>query len=69
MICAQGRRIPRARGVRTQICGGDSGGPLVADTSAGVRQVGVVSYAGLFCGDSFTPSSYARVSDALDFIN
>jgi len=69
MICAQGRKIPRARGVRTQICGGDSGGPLVADTPAGVRQMGVVSYAGLFCGDSFTPSSYARVADALDFIN
>jgi secreted trypsin-like serine protease len=69
MICAQGRRIPRARGLRTQICGGDSGGPLVADTPAGVRQVGVVSYAGLFCGDSFTPSVYARVADALDFIN
>jgi secreted trypsin-like serine protease len=69
MICAQGRRIPRARGVRTQICSGDSGGPLVADTPSGVRQVGIVSYAGLFCGDSFTPSAYARVSDALDFIN
>jgi secreted trypsin-like serine protease len=69
MICAQGRRIPRARGVRTQICSGDSGGPLVADTPAGVRQVGVVSFAGLFCGDPFTPSAYARVADALDFIN
>jgi len=69
MICAQGRKIPRGRGVRTQICAGDSGAPLVADTPAGVRQVGVVSYAGLFCGDSFTPSSYARVSDALDFID
>lgn len=68
MICAQGRRIPRARGVRTQICSGDSGGPLVADTPSGVRQVGVVSFAGLFCGDSFTPSSYARVSAALSFI-
>lgn len=68
MICAQGRRIPRARGVRTQVCAGDSGGPLMADTPAGPRQVGVVSYAGLFCGDSFTPSVYARVSDALEFI-
>lgn len=69
MICAQGRRIPRARGVRTQVCAGDSGGPLVADTPAGPRQVGVVSYAGLFCGDGFTPSVYARVSDALEFID
>jgi secreted trypsin-like serine protease len=69
MICAQGRRIPRGRGVRTQICSGDSGGPLVADTPAGVRQVGVVSFAGFFCGDSFTPSAYARVADALDFID
>ncbi len=69
MICAQGRRIPHARGLRTQVCSGDSGGPLVADTPAGPREVGVVSYAGFICGDPSTPSVYARVSDGLDFIN
>ena len=69
MICTQGRRIPHARGVRTQICSGDSGGPLVAETPGGVRQVGVVSFAGIFCGDGFTPGAYARVADALDFIS
>jgi secreted trypsin-like serine protease len=68
MICAQGRRILHARGLRTQVCSGDSGGPLVADTPAGPREVGVVSYAGFICGDPSTPSVYARVSDGLDFI-
>jgi secreted trypsin-like serine protease len=68
MICAQGGRIPFARGIRTQVCRGDSGGPLVADTPAGPRQLGVVSFGGFFCGDPYSPSSYARVADALDFI-
>lgn len=73
MICATGRRAPRwSRRFRFRInmtpCFGDSGGPLVADTPAGPRQVGVVSFGGPICGDSFYPPVYARVSDGLDSI-
>jgi secreted trypsin-like serine protease len=81
MICARGKRAPRiSRSMRraqfgaftpiyTSPCRGDSGGPLVADTAAGPRQVGVVSFGGGFCGERFFPAVYQRVAPDLAFIN
>lgn len=51
-------------------CQGDSGGPLIikgANASEDV-QVGVVSW-GIGCAKLFLPGVYARVSEALDFID
>jgi secreted trypsin-like serine protease len=70
MICALGKR--RKNGGRfklhTSICSGDSGGPLVADTPAGPREVGTVSFSGALCGLPGGPAVYSRVSDSLGFI-
>jgi trypsin len=70
MICAMGKRLGRFKPYRihTTSCSGDSGGPLVADTSSGPMAMGVVSYGSSICGYSGTPTVYARVSDALPFI-
>jgi len=71
MICALGKRLKRSRrpSIHTSACTGDSGGALVADTPAGPRQVGIVSYGGPLCGVAAAPTVYARVSASLDFIN
>jgi secreted trypsin-like serine protease len=63
-ICTLGERTGLNR---TSSCYGDSGGPLVADTLAGARLVGVVSYGGRRCGVS-DPTVYGRVADNLGFI-
>jgi secreted trypsin-like serine protease len=70
MICALGRRLGRFKRppIHTSACTGDSGGPLVAPTSAGPRQVGIVSFGGAFCGLPAAPTVYSRVSAGLDFI-
>jgi secreted trypsin-like serine protease len=70
MICSLGRKLG-AFGrppIHSTACSGDSGGPLVADTPAGPREVGTVSYGGAFCGLSAAPTVYSRVSASLDFI-
>ncbi|XP_050340165.1 chymotrypsin-2 [Bactrocera neohumeralis] len=61
-ICARGA-------IFTGACSGDSGGPLVMKTSAGLHQVGIVSY-GLFVCGVFTviPDVYTRVSIFDDWI-
>jgi secreted trypsin-like serine protease len=71
MICALGKRLKRFRrpSIHTSACIGDSGGGLIADTPAGPRQVGIVSYGGPLCGLAGAPTVYARVSASLDFIN
>jgi secreted trypsin-like serine protease len=70
MICALGQRIPKFKRppINSSACSGDSGGPLVAYTSGGVRQVGIVSYGGAFCGLPAAPTVYTRVTSGLDFI-
>jgi secreted trypsin-like serine protease len=71
MICALGKRIKRLRrpAIHRSACIGDSGGALIADTPAGPRQVGIVSYGGPLCGLAAAPTVYARVAASLDFIN
>jgi trypsin len=70
MICALGQRIPKFKRppINSSACSGDSGGPLVAYTSGGVRQVGIVSFGGAFCGLPPAPTVYTRVTSGLDFI-
>ncbi len=67
MICSLGRKFKRSV-LHSTICAGDSGGPLVADTPAGPRLIGVASYGGIICGWDVYPTVYARVSNALTFI-
>ncbi|KAL5279659.1 hypothetical protein ACFFRR_003949 [Megaselia abdita] len=50
-------------------CNGDSGGPLVTVTSAGVEQVGIVSWGYTPCATSTYPSVYTRVASYIDWIN
>lgn len=77
MICVIGQVFRRFRSPetrkrvmgRTSGCRGDSGGPLIADTPAGPRQIGTVSFGPLYCGFRAKPSVYGRVSSALGFIN
>ena len=70
MICALGRRLRRYRriSIYTTGCSGDSGGALVGDGPAGPVAIGTVSYGSFICGYGATPTVYARVSDALGFI-
>ena len=70
MICAVGNRIRKLKRppIHSSACSGDSGGPLIANTSGGVRQFGIVSYGGAFCGLPAAPTVYSRVSSGLDFI-
>lgn len=76
MICVKGQRYrkfrprPGKRKIpgRTSACHGDSGGPLIADTPAGHRLVGTVSFGPFNCGTRAKPSVYGRVSSALAFI-
>jgi secreted trypsin-like serine protease len=72
MICAQGSRAWKYRRAKIQIhqtaCFGDSGGPLVTDAFGPAVEVGIVSYGSRICGWKRTPTVYARVIDALDFI-
>jgi trypsin len=70
MICTLGRRLGKFKPdkIHTSACTGDSGGPLVAPTSGGLRQVGIVSFGGVFCGLPSAPTVYSRVSSGLDFI-
>jgi secreted trypsin-like serine protease len=71
MICAKGSRVWKYRKapIHQSACFGDSGGPLVTDRFGPAVEIGVVSYGSRVCGYSKTPAVYARVSDALDFIN
>jgi trypsin len=70
MICAYGRRLRRIKGIpiHTTGCSGDSGGALVGDSPAGPVAIGLVSYGSFICGFGATPTVYARVADALGFI-
>ena len=70
MICAYGRRLRRFKwiSIHTTGCSGDSGGALVGDSPTGPVAIGLVSYGSFICGFGGTPTVYARVSDALDFI-
>ena len=76
-ICVKGQKFRRFRDPeirrkvqgRTSACNGDSGGPLMADTPAGPRQVGTVSFGPFFCGYRAKPSVYGRVAAGLAFIN
>jgi secreted trypsin-like serine protease len=70
MICALGNRLRKFKRppISTSACSGDSGGPLIANTSGGVRQFGIVSFGGAFCGLPAAPTVYSRVSSALPFI-
>jgi len=56
------------QGTTKASCQGDSGGPLVVATPSGFAQVGVVSW-GTICGNTITPSVFARVSSFTDWIN
>lgn len=58
------------RGTTKAQCHGDSGGPIVvpADVPGGLLQVGVVSWS-VKCATTGTPSIFARVSSASDWIN
>lgn len=59
------------QGTTKASCQGDSGGPLVVATPGtprGFTQVGVVSW-GTICGNTVTPSVFARVSSFNDWIN
>jgi secreted trypsin-like serine protease len=56
------------QGTTKASCQGDSGGPLVVSTPSGFTQVGVVSW-GTICGNTVTPSVFARVSSFTDWIN
>ncbi len=56
------------QGTTKASCQGDSGGPLVVATPSGFTQVGVVSW-GTICGNTVTPSVFARVSAFTDWIN
>ena len=69
MFCANGTKLIGRKSKRqhTSACRGDSGGPVVANTPAGVRQVGVVSFGPRKCGKRF-PAAYARVASGADFI-
>ena len=70
MLCALGDRIRKFRRppINSSACSGDSGGPLIANTSGGLRQVGIVSFGGAFCGLPAAPTVYTRVTSGLDFI-
>jgi secreted trypsin-like serine protease len=69
MFCAQGSKKlgKKSKKQFTSACRGDSGGPVVANTPAGLRQVGVVSFGPRKCGRVF-PAVYARVAAGADFI-
>ena len=69
MLCGQGtKKVGNKRKKQfTSACRGDSGGPVIANTAAGVRQVGVVSFGPRKCGKIF-PAVYAKVSSGSDFI-
>ncbi len=59
------------QGTTKASCQGDSGGPLVVaapGTPGGFVQIGVVSW-GTICGNTVTPSVFARVSSFTDWIN
>jgi trypsin len=70
MICTLGRRLGKFKPekIHTSACTGDSGGPLVAPTATGPKQVGIVSFGGVFCGLPAAPTVYSRVVSGLDFI-
>lgn len=70
MICALGKRLRRfgRPPLHSSACTGDSGGPLIADTPAGPRQIGIVSFGGAICGLPGAPTVYSRVASGLDFI-
>lgn len=70
MICTLGRRIRAIRRppIHAGACTGDSGGPLVADSPAGPRVVGLVSFGGPICGLAAAPTVYTRIAASLDFI-
>ena len=59
------------KGSTKDICQGDSGGPLVVrdpNSPQGYLQVGIMSWTTM-CGNTTTPSVYARVSPFVGWIN
>lgn len=74
MICANGAPYKRFAGLRLMrsACPGDSGGPLIANTPAGPRLVGTVSYGFssffLLCAEHGFPGVFTRVSAYLPFL-
>ena len=70
MICAMGKPLGKYKRapIHSTACSGDSGGPLVADPPSGPVVVGTVSFGSTICGFAPSPTVYARVSDALPFI-
>lgn len=53
----------------TNACRGDSGGPLYCTYSGKTRQVGIVSYGRVPCGQVGIPTVYARVATYRNFID
>lgn len=53
----------------TNACRGDSGGPLYCTYNGKTRQVGIVSYGRIPCGQSGIPTVYTRVATYRNFIN
>jgi trypsin len=71
MLCTLGKRLRRfgRPPLHSSACTGDSGGPLIAETPAGPRQIGIVSFGGAICGLPGAPTVYSRVASGLDFIS
>lgn len=65
MLCAQGRS---AKGRVTDACQGDSGGPLVCQNGGAWTLYGATSW-GYGCADERYPGVWARVHEALDWID
>jgi secreted trypsin-like serine protease len=65
MLCAQGRN---AKGRVTDGCQGDSGGPLVCESGGSWTLYGATSW-GYGCADPDYPGVWARVHEALDWID
>lgn len=53
----------------TNACRGDSGGPLYCTYNGKTRQVGIVSYGRIPCGQRGIPTVYTRVATYRNFIN
>jgi len=66
MLCAQGRK---ENGLITDACSGDSGGPLVCESDSGQwTAYGVTSW-GIGCAGEQYPGVWARIHEAIDWID
>uniref|UniRef100_A0A1I8JHB0 Peptidase S1 domain-containing protein n=1 Tax=Macrostomum lignano TaxID=282301 RepID=A0A1I8JHB0_9PLAT len=63
------RRCVRGGGTTTNACRGDSGGPLYCTYNGKTRQVGIVSYGRVPCGQVGIPTVYTRVATYRRFID